>query len=74
MIFTQSPQGISTMSTAAAMVTSRSISPLEKEKWLKFHDGEYQFKVRFMLYAGFESILKSVDEWYRVVQSGTETR
>ena len=39
--------------------------PPEKEKWLKFHDGQYQFKVPFMLYADFESILKPVDEWYR---------
>ena len=39
--------------------------PTEKEKWLKFHDGQYQFKVPFMLYADFESILKSVDERYR---------
>ena len=38
--------------------------PTEKEKWLKFHDGQYQFKVPFMLYADFESILKPVDEWY----------
>ena len=37
----------------------------EKEKWLKFNDGQYQFKVPFMLYAHFESILKSVDERYR---------
>ena len=36
--------------------------PTEKEKWLKFHDGQYQFKVPFMLYADFESILKPVDE------------
>ena len=36
-----------------------------KEKWLKFHDGQYQFKVPFMLYADFESILKLVDERYR---------
>ena len=39
--------------------------PIEKEKWLKFHDGQYQFKVPFMLYADFESILKPVDERYR---------
>ena len=39
--------------------------PTEKEKWLKFHDGQYQFKVPFMLYADFESILKPVDECYR---------
>ena len=25
--------------------------PTEKEKWLKLHDGQYQFKVPFMLYA-----------------------
>ena len=37
----------------------------EKEKWLKFNDGQYQFKVPFMLYAHFESILKPVDERYR---------
>ena len=34
-------------------------------KWLKFHDGQSQFKVPFMLYADFESILKPVDERYR---------
>ena len=39
--------------------------PTEKEKWLKFHDGQYQFKVPFMLCADFESILKPVDERYR---------
>ena len=39
--------------------------PTEKEKWLKFRDGQYQFKVPFMLYADFESILKPVDERYR---------
>ena len=39
--------------------------PTEKEKWLKFHDGQYQFKVPFMLYADFESILKPVDERYK---------
>ena len=37
----------------------------EKEKWLQFRDGQYQFKVPFMLYADFESILKPVDEPYR---------
>ena len=39
--------------------------PTEEEKWLKFHDGQYQFKVPFMLYADFESILKPVDDRYR---------
>ena len=52
------------MSTATAMVTSWSICPMKK-KWLKFHDGQYQFKVPFMLYADFENILKPVDGWYR---------
>ena len=35
--------------------------PRENEKWLKFHDGQCQFKVPFMLYADFESILKPVE-------------
>ena len=39
--------------------------PTEKEKWLKFHDGQYQFKVPFMLYADFQSTLKPIDERYR---------
>ena len=38
--------------------------PSEKEKWLKFHDGQYQFNVPLVLYADFESILKPVDEKY----------
>ena len=39
--------------------------PTEKEEWLKFHDGQYQFKVPFVLYADFDSILKPVNERYR---------
>ena len=39
--------------------------PTEEKKLLKFHDGQYQFKVPFMLYADFESILKPVDERYK---------
>ena len=39
--------------------------PTEKEKPLKLHDGQYQFKVPFMLYTDFGSILKPVDERYR---------
>ena len=35
------------------------------EKWLKFHDGQYQFKGPFMLPAGFQSILKPVNEQFR---------
>ena len=41
------------------------IMPTEKEKWLKFHDRLYQFKVLFMMYADFESILNPVDDQYR---------
>ena len=37
----------------------------EKEKWLKIHDGQYQFKVQFMLYEDFEIILKPIYEWHR---------
>ena len=37
----------------------------EKEKWLKFHDGQYQFMLPFILYADFEGIFKPVDEPYR---------
>ena len=39
--------------------------PSEKEKRLKFRDGQYQFMLPFMLYADFESILKPVDERYK---------
>ena len=37
----------------------------EKEKWLKFHEGQYQFMLPFILCAEFESIVKPVDERYR---------
>ena len=47
------------------MVTSRSICPLKKKKWLKFQDGQYQFKVSFMLYADLVSMLKPDDEPYK---------
>ena len=39
--------------------------PTEKEKLLKFHDRQYQFMLPFILYAGFESIVKPVDQPYR---------
>ena len=39
------------MSIAVAMVKM----PTEKEKWLKFRDGQYQFKVPFMLYASLKA-------------------
>ena len=32
----------------------------EQEKWFKLHDGQNQFKFRFMLQAGFEGILKPI--------------
>ena len=60
-VFGHRQQEISIMSIAVAMVKM----PTEKEKWLKFRDGQYQFKVPFMLYADFESILKPADERYR---------
>ena len=34
----------------------------EREKWLKFNDDQYHFKVSFMLYADSENILKPVNE------------
>ena len=50
--------------------------PTEEQKWLKFHNGQYQFKVPFMLYVDFESILKPADERYRdkmnTVKAGTK--
>ena len=39
--------------------------PSKREKWLQYHDGQYQFKVLFMLYADFESILKPVERAIR---------
>ena len=39
--------------------------PTEEEKWLKFHDGQYQFMLPFILYADFESIAKPFDERYK---------
>ena len=38
--------------------------PMVKEEWLKFYDGQYQFKVPFVLYTESESILKPVHEQY----------
>ena len=38
--------------------------PSEKEKWLKFHEKQYQFKVPLLLYADSESMIKPVDEQY----------
>ena len=65
MVFGQGQQGISIMSIAVAMVTLKSRCPLKKKNRLKFHDGQYQFKALFMLYADFDSIAKPVDERYR---------
>ena len=47
--------------------------PSEKEKWLKFHDGRYQFKVPFMLNADFKGILKPTDERYRYKMNRMKT-
>ena len=30
--------------------------PTEKEKWLKFHDGQYELKVPFMLYTDIYAV------------------
>ena len=48
--------------------------PSKKKKWLKYHDNQYQFRVLFMLYADFESMLKPVDEQYieKMTQIKTE--
>ena len=48
--------------------------PTAEEKWLKFHDGQCQFEVPFMMYADFESILKLVDERYRDKMNTMKTR
>ena len=61
MVFGQSQQEISIMSNGDVNVKMST----EKEKWLKFYDRQYQFKVSFMLYADFESILKLINERYR---------
>ena len=55
------------MSTAVTIVRCQvKVNMLtEEKKWLKFHYGQYKFKVPFILYADFESILKPVDERYR---------
>ena len=34
--------------------------PSEKDKWFKYQDGQKQFKVPFIMYADFESILESI--------------
>ena len=39
--------------------------PSCKEKWIKYCDGQNQFKVPFTMYADFESILKPMDECYK---------
>ena len=55
------------MSTAETIVSCQvKVNMLTEEKeWLKFHYGQYKFKVPFILYTDFESILKPVDERYR---------
>ena len=39
--------------------------PSCKEKWIKYCDGQNQFKVPLTMYADFESILKPMDERYK---------
>ena len=39
--------------------------PSDEEKWIKFHEKQYQFMLAFILYADFESIGRPVDEAYR---------
>ena len=39
--------------------------PSCKEKWIKYCDGQNQFKVPFTMYADLESILKPMDERYK---------
>ena len=39
--------------------------PSDKEEWLKLHDGQYQFKVPFILYTDFENIFKPVNVQHR---------
>ena len=46
--------------------------PAEKDK--KFHDGQCHFKVPFMLYADFESVLKPVKERYKDKMSHTHEK
>ena len=41
-----------TLSTASAMVMLKSGSLWER-KWLNFHNGQYQLKASFILYADF---------------------
>ena len=38
---------------------------IAERKMVQIHNGKYQFKVPFILYTDFESILKPVDEKYR---------
>ena len=39
--------------------------PYGEKKWLQYHDGQNQFKVPFIMYADFESILKPMEERYK---------
>ena len=40
----------------------------EEDEWVQYHDGQYQFKVPFAIYADFESILKPMDDKDRMNQ------
>ena len=34
----------------------------EEDKWVQYHDGQKQFKVPFIMYADFESILEPMEK------------
>ena len=55
-VFVQRRQESSTKNSEVEIIRSKTSSA--KEKQLKFHDGQYQFKVPFLIHADFESILK----------------
>ena len=64
MVSTQRPQKTNTTDTYRNVHVKIKI-PSETEKWLKFHNGYYPFRVPFMLYADFENLLTLVDEHSR---------
>ena len=49
----------------------------ESSSILKFHNGQYQFKVLFLMYADFESILQPISGWsdnpHNPIQSENES-
>lgn len=47
--------------------------PSKHQKWLKFHEEQYEFKVLFILCTNLESFLKPVDEQPRENMDKTKT-